>query len=65
MGSLQEMVPQLTAIFGPDVLRVVVAIVVLFVVVAGAVLLMTPLGERPLKGLFPVDSGDQSKDTVC
>ena len=30
------------------------AIVVLFVVVAGAVLLMTPLGERPLKGLFPV-----------
>jgi len=30
------------------------ATVVLIAVVAGAVLLMTPLGERPLKSLFPV-----------
>ena len=30
MGSLQEMVPQLAALFGPDVLKVVVAIFVLF-----------------------------------
>jgi uncharacterized protein (DUF1499 family) len=30
------------------------AIVVLFAVVAGAVLVMTPLGERPLKSLFPI-----------
>ena len=31
MGLLQEMVPQLATLFGPDVLRVLVAIVVLFV----------------------------------
>ncbi len=31
MGSLQEMAPQLATLFGPDVLRVLVAIIVLFV----------------------------------